>query len=155
MTESTPLAISSHSFSISLRSLIAPTICRSPVAIAQPAMNSSSTSAVMPGQAKVRIPTAMPNSHDEREPPAWRRGAAHDRLRERQHAVSEREGAVEQHQREQRYSRPDEGEDPEQDGADAAQEQQPPMFGEGVQQQTRQRWTSNVCHDRPPSVLRR
>jgi hypothetical protein len=62
MTESTPLAISSHSFSISLRSLIAPTICRSPVAIAQPAMNSSSTSAVMPGQAKVRIPTAMPKS---------------------------------------------------------------------------------------------
>jgi hypothetical protein len=36
MTESTPLAISSHSFSISLRSLIAPTICRTPVAIAQP-----------------------------------------------------------------------------------------------------------------------
>src|SRR4029450_8175191 len=85
----------------------------------------------------------------EREPPARRRSTAHDGLRERQHAVSEREGAVEKYQREQRYSRPDEGEHPEQDGADAAQEQQPPILGKGVQQQTRDWGASNVCHDRP------
>src|SRR5262249_43225175 len=77
----------------------------------------------------------------------------HDRLRERQHAVGERVGAVEKHQREQRYSRPDEGEYPEQDGADAAQQQQPPMLGKCVEQQTRHWGTSNVCHDRPPSMF--
>jgi hypothetical protein len=33
-----------------------------------------------------------------------RRGAAHDGFRERQHAVRERVGALEKHQREQRYS---------------------------------------------------
>jgi hypothetical protein len=41
------------------------------------------------------------------------------------------------------------GEHPEQDGADAAQEQQPPILGKGVQQQTRDWGASNVCHDRP------
>src|SRR6266540_1120555 len=92
----------------------------------------------------------------KREPPARRRGAAHDRFRERQHAVNEREGAVEEHQREQRYSGPDEGKHPEQDGADAAQEQQPPVLGEGVQQHAwPKRWIGDVCHDGPPSVLRR
>jgi len=49
------------------------------------------------------------DSH-EREPPARRGGAAHNGLRDREHAVNERVGAVEEHQREQRYSRPDEGE---------------------------------------------
>src|SRR5207244_1510662 len=92
---------------------------------------------------------------DEREPPAGRRGAAHDGLRESQHAVSERVGAIEKHQREQRYSGPDEGENPEQDGADTAQQQHPPVLCECVQQQTRDWWTSNMCHDRPPSVVRR
>jgi len=87
MTESTPLAISNHSLSISLRSLIAPMICRTPVAIAHPAMNSSRTSAVMPGS-KYQYSDGDPQEPHEREPPTRRWGAAHNGLRDREHAVT-------------------------------------------------------------------
>src|SRR5262245_50313366 len=59
--ESAPPAISSHSSLISLRNWMAPTICSKPVAIAQQAMNTSSTTAVSPGHRNVMVPAAMPS----------------------------------------------------------------------------------------------
>src|SRR5918997_758493 len=62
ITDSTPLRIRTHSPSISWRSLIAPTTSKMPVKMAQAAMKYKSTSAVRPGQMKVRIPSRTPNT---------------------------------------------------------------------------------------------
>jgi hypothetical protein len=60
--EMIPHRIRNDSFSISFRSRIAPMIWKIPTAITHPAMKKRRTRAVMPGQAKVRIPAAIPRS---------------------------------------------------------------------------------------------
>ena len=56
-------------------------------------------------------------------------------------AVDQRKGAVEQHQRHQGQSRPGKGEHAEHDGGNAAQQQEPPALGKGVQH-----GTGRQCH---------
>src|SRR5262245_23967422 len=58
--ETTPESASSHSCSMCFRRRIAAAIWKTPISTAQDAMNSSSTSAVIPGQRKVTTPAAIP-----------------------------------------------------------------------------------------------
>src|SRR5919112_5307757 len=62
ITDSTPPRIKAHSPSISWRSLMAPAISKTPVTIAQATTKYRSTTAVRPGQTKVRIPIRTPNT---------------------------------------------------------------------------------------------
>src|SRR5262252_9537077 len=76
ITESTPPRISIHSLSISFRSWIAPIISKMPCSNAQEA------------------------NHDK-PPGRDRLGATSESREKRKHAIDEREGAVEEHQRHQ------------------------------------------------------
>src|SRR5215472_13806743 len=110
-TDRAPPRISIHSLSISLRSWIAPMISKIPCTSAQAPMNSTNRIAVMPGHAKVTMPAAMPSrptttSHHVETGLALPVKAAN----QRDHAVDQRECAIEQHQRHQGQSRPDERE---------------------------------------------
>src|SRR5262249_9147635 len=61
---------------------------------------------------------------------------ASERSGKRENAVDQGEGAVKNHERKQRQPRPDEGENAEGDGGDPAQQQEPPVLGELVQQRS-------------------
>ena len=107
-------------------------ISKIPCTSAQAPMNSTSRIAVMPGQAKVTIPAAIPSrptSTSHQFGAGWRRRESGD---QRNHAIDEREGAIQQHQCDQGQSWPDERQDAENDGGNPAQEQQPPALGQCV-----------------------
>src|SRR5438477_12034468 len=132
-TEAAPESPMVHSLSISLRNRIAPMIWKMPSTIAQVAMKMSSSS----GQARPHERQDAgrdPREADEREPPAVAHVAAHEGIRERQHAVDQREGAPEQHERDECDAGPGEGEHAEDDRGDAAQQQQPPVSSECLHQ---------------------
>ena len=91
-------------------------------------MKISSTSAVTPGMKKVTRPAAMPamptSASHQREPTLPPMIAC----AKREHAIDQRECAVEQDQRQQRDARPDEGENAEDNRRDPAQQDQPPVL---------------------------
>src|SRR6476620_3034779 len=124
--ERRPLNPSSHSPSISLRNWIAPTIWSTPIMMAQAAMNASSTCAVMSGQTKASTPAripAMPTSTSHQRgttsPPIPAIAAPR--------AKDDRVSTPEKDKRHQRNAWPEEGQDAEGDGCDAAEQDKPPV----------------------------
>ena len=119
----TPLRISSHSPSISLRSWMAPMIAMTPMAIAQMAMKISRMPAVSTGAKKAMRPAAMPRTPVIASHQRWPVVAAPLPMiagAEREDAVGEGVGAPDQHQRQGGDAGPEEREHAEEHGGDAA-----------------------------------
>ena len=91
--------------------------------MAHAAMNASSTCAVMSWPDESKHTGQNTGNADQHEPPARHDFAAHagDRRRQREDAVDERVSAPEKDERHQGNGWPEEGQDAEGDGCDAAE----------------------------------
>ena len=153
-TESSPERPSIHSFEISWRNRIAEMICRTPVTIIHAAMTYISASAETAGPGHDEDTGHDPGEADQDiGPPSIMSIPRLDARPDFDDAVDEGVCAEQDHQDEDRQAGPNDSDDAEHDGGDAAEQQHPPVLAEGAEQALQFRRILSVLRSMIPSHL--